>query len=325
MSNELATIEPSSLSTPDTLIEIGIQKLAGCGSDAERQEVHSWAEEGKRRAEYIGFPALARVFQWLKNEADYATAQAHPAPPPGERNPTGSQTPVTASVTGVLPASRLSELRTVATVWEPLRGHILDDDVADLPERGEMLAEARRLASGKPHLSQALGQEEWNTPEALLVVAREAMGGIDLDPASNPQAQSRVQARKFYTKDENGLTQPWVGRIYLNPPYTGGLVDQFADKLIAEYVAGNVTEAVWLTNNSADTGWFHRLAEKAAVVVFLRGRVKFWKVGKDSEELQGSPLQGQVLMYLGQNAKRFVTACAGQQETNGYVSTHWGG
>ena len=195
--------------------------------------------------------------------------------------------------------------------------------LVELADRG--LIALDEIPEAKPHLAQALGREEWNTPEALLLVAREAMDGIDLDPASNSIAQSRVRAREFYTKEEDGLTQPWRGRIYLNPPYTSGLVDKFADKLIAEYVAGNVTEAVWLTNNSADTGWFHRLAEQAAVVVFLRGRVKFWKVGEDDEELQGSPLQGQVLMYLGPNARRFVTACAGQEETNGYASTHWNG
>ena len=140
MSTELATIEPGGLTSPDALIEIGIQKLTGCKSDEERQEVHNWAEEGKRRAEYHGFPALARVFQWLKNEADYATVQSHPRSQ-GKRTDLEL---VTAAVTSSLPASRLSELRTVATVWEPLRGHILDDDVADLPERGEMLAEARQ-------------------------------------------------------------------------------------------------------------------------------------------------------------------------------------
>ena len=195
--------------------------------------------------------------------------------------------------------------------------------LTELADRG--LITLDEIPEAKPHLAQARGQEEWNTPDALLLVAREAMDGIDLDPASNSIAQSRVRAREFYTKEEDGLTQPWRGRIYLNPPYTSGLVGKFADKLIAEYVAGNVTEAVWLTNNSTDTGWFHRLAEQAAVMVFLRGRVKFWKVGEDGEELQGSPLQGQVLMYLGPNARRFVTACAGQEETNGYASTHWSG
>ena len=79
---------------------------------------------------------MARVFQWLKNEADYATAQEHP--PTDNDGSRGNQhsegEAVTAAVTASLPASRLSELRTVATVWEPLRGHILDDDVADLPD-----------------------------------------------------------------------------------------------------------------------------------------------------------------------------------------------
>ena len=69
-----------------------------------------------RRAEYHGFPLLARVFQWLKNEADYATAQEHP-PAQGKRTDLEL---VTATVISSLPAPRLSELRKVADTGGPV-------------------------------------------------------------------------------------------------------------------------------------------------------------------------------------------------------------
>jgi hypothetical protein len=43
---------------------------------------------------------------------------------------------------------------------------------------------------------------------------------FDLDPAAPAEGGDCVPARKRYTSLEDGLTQPWDGVVWLNPPFT---------------------------------------------------------------------------------------------------------
>jgi hypothetical protein len=65
------------------------------------------------------------------------------------------------------------------------------------------------------HLAESA---EWYSPRAFTEAAHEVMGGIDLDPASSAIANTVVRAERFYTETDDGLTKPWEGRIWLNPP-----------------------------------------------------------------------------------------------------------
>ena len=186
------------------------------------------------------------------------------------------------------------------------------------PEVIEYIKQERE--KNAPHLGQGTGKEDWHTPDDLLALVRAALGGIDLDPASNAVAQQRVGAARYFTKDDDGLAQQWEGRVYLNPPYTSGLVDQFADKLVAEYRAGRVTEAIWLSNNTTDTAWFERLASAASAILLMAGRVKFWTSDADGTEKTGSPLQGQVLVYLGGRKEAFIEECRNCERGKGFLA-----
>ncbi len=99
-------------------------------------------------------------------------------------------------------------------------------------------------ASNAAHLSA--GGHEWYTPAPVVEAARSLMGAIDLDPASCAQANETVQAARFFTEQDDGLSRAWFGRVLLNPPGGRGLVRAFWERLVASWRAGDVTEAVWI-------------------------------------------------------------------------------
>jgi ParB family transcriptional regulator, chromosome partitioning protein len=161
--------------------------------------------------------------------------------------------------------------------------------------------------TGHVNRTSFTGENEWFTPAEWLDRARAALGEIDLDPASNPLAQDAVKATAFFTKEDDALTKEWGGRVWMNPPYAQPLIGQFAEKLLAEIDAGRVTQALTLTHNYTDTGWFHALASRADAICFTRGRIRFVS---PAGEL-AAPTQGQALMWFGPNRERFMQAFNG--------------
>jgi phage N-6-adenine-methyltransferase len=144
------------------------------------------------------------------------------------------------------------------------------------------------------------GAEEWYTPAKYIEAAREVMGGIDLDPATCAEAQAVVQAAQWYSREDDGLSLSWHGRVWLNPPYSYPAVEQFTAKLCAEVEAGAVDQAIMVVNNCTDTGWFHATVKSAAVLCFTLGRIPFLGPGAGS-----SPLQGQAFFYFGDCSDEF--------------------
>ncbi|MBZ9973489.1 phage N-6-adenine-methyltransferase [Mesorhizobium sp. BR-1-1-8] len=160
------------------------------------------------------------------------------------------------------------------------------------------------LEAGNKHVRGTLGtgENEWYTPAQFIELARTTMGSIDVDPASNPIAQSTVQASTYYTEETNGLDKDWIGNVWCNPPYAQPAIAHFADKMVVEVANGNTKEAVMLTHNYTDTAWFQKLAKAASAICFTRGRVRF----ESPTGEKASPTQGQAFFYFGADAGRFV-------------------
>lgn len=143
---------------------------------------------------------------------------------------------------------------------------------------------------------------EWYTPAPIVAAVVAALGAVDCDPCSNAPPYN-VPATEHYTAVENGLLQPWYGRIFMNPPYGKTALPAWIDKLTAEQTAGRVTAAITLTPDSTDTRWFQRLWT-ADALCFVRGRINF--IGAK----RGGNTAGSVLAYWGPDPLRFAAVFA---------------
>lgn len=72
---------------------------------------------------------------------------------------------------------------------------------------------------------------EHPTPAIVVEPARRLLGAFDLDPATTPEFNVRIGAAKIFTQADDGLAQPWSGRVWLNPP--GGVLRRSGDRWIA--------------------------------------------------------------------------------------------
>lgn len=162
-------------------------------------------------------------------------------------------------------------------------------------------ADAKRV-----HVANNTGEFEWYTPPLILDAARQVLGAFDLDPASCALANKTVCATTYYDIEANGLSKPWVGRVWLNPPYSQPLVAQFVNKLLSHWQAGDIT-ACLLVNNATDTAFLQAALSECTSACFLRGRVRFIDAQGNPN---GAPLQGQVVLYFGPSRAEFYRAFA---------------
>ncbi|HWQ61654.1 MAG TPA: DNA N-6-adenine-methyltransferase, partial [Negativicutes bacterium] len=57
--------------------------------------------------------------------------------------------------------------------------------------------------------------DQWETPQDLYDFL-DAMFEFNLDPCALPM---NAKCDRFFTPKQDGLKQPWEGRVFMNPPY----------------------------------------------------------------------------------------------------------
>lgn len=129
------------------------------------------------------------------------------------------------------------------------------------------------------HQSATMLKDEWLTPPHIL----DALGAFDLDPCS-PIDRPWPTAAHHYTVADDGLAQPWRGRVWCNPPY-GLEADKWLDKL-AKHGRG----VALIFARTETRSWVQQVWGKASAVLFIYGRLHFHHVnGERAAANSGAP------------------------------------
>lgn len=114
--------------------------------------------------------------------------------------------------------------------------------------------------------------DEWETPQRLVEQLADefAPGGFDLDPAAT---NDNHKALKWYTQADDGLAQPWFGKVFLNPPYSA--TRKWLAKARAEVAAGNAELVVCLVPASVGTRWWREAEPSASLTRISPARITF--------------------------------------------------
>jgi phage N-6-adenine-methyltransferase len=115
---------------------------------------------------------------------------------------------------------------------------------------------------------------EWSTPPWLVLPLARAVGGYDLDAASG--AEDRPYADDVLTEDDDALTTPWRGRVWINPPYGRTENPTWADRITDQAESDDVQSITALIPSNTGTSWFgDYYASDADALTFIHTRIQF--------------------------------------------------
>ena len=134
----------------------------------------------------------------------------------------------------------------------------------------------------------------WFTPKNIL----DKLGKFDLDPCTE-SFRPFDTAKKHYCFDlgDDGLSLPWDGRIWLNPPY-GLQISKWLDKLLEH---GN---GIALTYSRTDTRWAQKHLKACQGCLFLKGRISF--IYCDGKTKANNAANGSMLIAYGKENVKYL-------------------
>jgi DNA N-6-adenine-methyltransferase (Dam) len=146
--------------------------------------------------------------------------------------------------------------------------------------------------------------QNWITPKWIIG----ALGPFDLDPAG---ADPRPWDCANKTLTQNGLSVPWEGRVWLNPPFDRYVVGKWIAKLAAH---GN---GIALLHARTEAEWFEPVWDHANAILCLANRIHFHRQdGSRAAANSGAPAC--LIAFGAHNVERLRTS-----GIEGYLLTNW--
>lgn len=109
---------------------------------------------------------------------------------------------------------------------------------------------------------------EWSTPDDVYRKL-DSEFHFDLDVCSTHE---NAKCERHFTVEDDGLSQPWEGTCWVNPPYAKNVMSKWVKKAYESSLQG--ATVVCLIPSRTDTAMWHDYCMKGEIR-FIRGRLKF--------------------------------------------------
>lgn len=106
--------------------------------------------------------------------------------------------------------------------------------------------------------------------------------------------KDNAKCSSYFTKEQDGLSQEWVGTCWMNPPY-GREISLWMKKAYESSLKG--ATIVCLVPSRTDTKWWHNYAVHGKIE-FIKGRLKF------GNSKNSAPFPSAVIIFKGENYGR---------------------
>lgn len=137
--------------------------------------------------------------------------------------------------------------------------------------------------------------DAWFTPPHVFT----ALGlRFDVDVAAPPGGVPWVPADSHYSELDDGLLQPWHGRVWCNPPYSNPR--PWIERLSVH------GDGVALLPADTATSWWHDYVSTGGGFCFIKGRLRFVRASRGLETSAWFP---SVLVGWGDECASAVRGC----------------
>jgi phage N-6-adenine-methyltransferase len=136
--------------------------------------------------------------------------------------------------------------------------------------------------------------DEWPTDPAMFAELASEFGPFDLDPCSNA---ANAKCPAYFTREDDGLSQAWTGRVFMNPPYGrhgGGIATWMRKAFESAQTTADIV--VCLVPARTDTRWWHDYAMRGEIRL-IRGRLRF------GEAKNPAPFPSAVVVFRNASAR----------------------
>ena len=111
---------------------------------------------------------------------------------------------------------------------------------------------------------------------------------FSLDVCALPE---NAKCESYYTPKDDGLSKPWRGGVWCNPPY-GREISSWVRKAYEESQKEYNSFVLMLLPARTDTKWWWEYVQGKATLFFIKGRVKF------GDHNVGAPFPSVLALYM---------------------------